>query len=357
MNYITQLTILRFLAAILVVIFHFGKETWPFNLNSISSIINQGSIAVSFFFFLSGVVLALNYMSKTEFSNREFFIKRFARLYPVYLIAFIVTLILGMIFNDAFPKGRSVLLQLFTLHAWSPGTCLEINYPSWSISVEVFFYILFPLILLLEKRIGNVKTTIFIISFWFLSAIQHYLFSELLYVPKNAKIGQFILYFPLWHLNTFLIGILCAKYIRIRKRVKSKNFLQPRILFTLGIITFFAIIGTDNIIKPYTHNGLMAPVFFLIVAGLATDKSLITKFIGNKTFILLGNASYSIYLFQWPIYICLCTLLGLDQLHGAYFYIYLLCLVLISVTIYIGFEKKMKKLLVSKWIKTVHNKN
>lgn len=355
MNYISQITFLRFLAAILVVIFHAGRGTWPFNQEVISSLINEGSIAVSFFFFLSGVVLALNYMNKPKFNNREFFLKRFARLYPVYLLAFLVTLFLGMYFNNAFPKGGSILLQLLGLHAWFPGICLEINYPSWSIAVEVFFYLLFPLIVVLQQRIGSKKMNKIIILLWLISVLQHCLFSEYLYEPNPAR-EQFILYFPLWHLNTFLTGILCAKYIDQKLNQKRTNAIQPRILYVLGTILFFVLLNTDNFIKPYTHNGLMSPVFFLIIAGLSTDRSLVTKFLGNKLFVLLGNASYSIYLFQWPVAICMMALFGSTSLDGFQFYAYLICLIGFSSIIYLSFEKTMKNLIVEKWMKKHYKK-
>lgn len=356
MQYLRQLTFLRFLAAILVVVFHFGRETFPFTADSILPFIEQGSIAVSFFFFLSGVVLALNYMEKSDFSVREFFIKRLARLYPLYILAFGATLILGMVFNDAFPKGGSILLQLFSLHAWLPGICLEINYPSWSISVEVFFYLLFPLILKFMKRMGNTKTTVFIVAFWLLSGLQHYLFSNYVYDPSSAAIGQFILYFPLWHLNTFLTGILCAKYILKKREATQPNLVQARIFYTLGTLVFFLILSTNNGIKPYTHNGLMAPVFFLIIAGLAIDRSILSKFLGNKIFVLLGNASFGIYLLQWPVYICMGAILGMEQLSGMYFYLYVLSLVLFSVIVYIAYEEKMKRFMLKKWMHSKQEK-
>lgn len=348
MNYIKQLTFLRFLAALLVVIFHFGKNTWPFNTNIISPIINEGSIAVSFFFFLSGVVLAFNYLGKSAFNKKEFFVKRFARIYPLYLLAFISTLILGIAFKNAFPKGLSILLQLFSLHSWFPDVCLEINFPSWSISVEIFFYLMFPLILKIINRLGNLKSTILIITVWLLSILQHYFFLENLYIPNNSKIDHFIQFFPLWHFNTFLIGILCAKYILKQKESTSQYFLKPFILLSIGIIAFFILLGTDNIIKPYTHNGLMAPVFFLIIAGLAIDKSSFSTFLGNKFFILLGNASYAIYLLQWPVYILLCAIIGQEKLEGLNFYLYLTFLIIFCIVIYLFFEKKIKKMIVDK---------
>ena len=300
--------------------------------------------------------MALNYLNKANFSSREFFIKRFARLYPVYVLAFFLTLILGMIFNGAFPKGGSALLQLFSLHAWVPGISLEINYPSWSIAVEVFLYLTLPLILILEKRIGSVKINIIIVSFWLLSSLQHILFLEFLFDSNNSQIRQFILYFPLWHLNAFLTGILCAKYIKLKIKQNNTNYLQPRILYVLGIMAFFVLLGTHNGIKQYTHNGLMAPVFFLIIAGLSTDRSLVTRIFSKKIFVLLGDASYSIYLFQFPIAIILMAILGSDKLDGFHFYIYMVSLVLFSIAIYNGFEKKMRKIIVSKMVKLSKSK-
>lgn len=355
MNYIKQLTFLRFLAALLIVVFHFGKETWPFSLNPISDFINEGTIAVSFFYFLSGVVLALNYLNNKEFSVRSFFIKRFARIYPVYILAFLTTLVMVTTFTNSYPKMGSILLQIFSLHAWFPGICLEINFPSWSISVEVFFYFLFPLILVLLKRLSSTKSTTLIISFWLLSILQHYLFAHYLYIPYDLRIEQFILYFPLWHLNTFLFGILCAKYIINKRKMNPQNILKSRISYTIGVIAFFLILNTDNYIRPYTHNGLMAPVFFMIVAGLSADKSILTRILGNRVFVLLGNASYSIYIFQWPAFIGLCAIMRTDKLEGYYFHLYLISLVLFSVVIYVFFERKMKKVITGKLIKTKHN--
>jgi len=348
MNYIKQLTLLRFLAALLVVIFHFGKNTWPFNTTFISPIINEGSIAVSFFFFLSGVVLAFNYLGKPNFNIRSFFIKRFARIYPLYLLAFISTLILGMVFNNAFPKGNSIVLQFFSLQSWFPEICLEINFPAWSISVELFFYLMFPFILKLLNKIGDVKSIILIIIIWLFSIIQHYLLLENLYLPNNSKIDHFIQFFPLWHLNTFLMGILCAKYILKVKESKYQYRLPSFLLVAIGTIAFFAILGTENPIKPYTHNGLMSPIFFSIIAGLSIDNSWLTNLLGNKIFILLGNASYAIYIIQWPVYIVLSSFLGVKTLEGRYFYLYLSVLCILSIVVYLLFEKKMKKIIINK---------
>ena len=348
MNYIKQLTFLRFLAAVLVVLFHYGRNTWPFNTNEISKVVLEGSIAVSFFFFLSGVVLAVNYINKSNFNYRDFIIKRIARIYPVYLLAFIITLILAMLVNNSYPKGLSILLQILGFHAWVPGICLEINYPAWSISVEMFFYLLFPLIVFLFKKIKTSQITIIVILIWVISSFQHYYFVNNLYEVNNIKIEQFILYFPLWHLNIFLTGMLAGIYIN---KIKKINFLTARSLYLTGILIFFAVFLIDNPFIKYVHNGLLAPVFFLIIIGLSFDNSLITKALSNNKLILLGNASYSIYILQWPLFIVFSKILNKESLNGIYFYIYLITLIIISIIVYLFFEKNMKHLILKKIIK------
>lgn len=352
MKYIYQLTFLRFLAALLVLIFHYGTPIPPFNNPLIKNIFSGGSIAVSFFFFLSGVVLAFNYLDKSEIGFKDFIIKRFARLYPVYLLAFFITLILGMVINHAYPKGGSIILQALSFHSWVPGICLEINFPSWSIAVEVFFYLLFPFILKILNKTSDKNATILILGIWIASSILHIIQLKQAYHTEDLFFfDQFNLYFPLWHLNTFLFGILCAKYIKKIKRSESINLLKPRLLYTIGTLAFFTILLTNNPIKHLTHNGLMSPIFFMIVAGLACDNSYLTKVLSHKFLVLLGNASYSMYIFQWPVYMVMSSIIGLKISGNAFFYLYLLILTTISIFIHLYFEAKMRDVIIKKWIK------
>ncbi|MCF8278201.1 MAG: acyltransferase [Flavobacteriales bacterium] len=348
-NYINQFTFLRFLAAALVVVFHFGGQTKPFDSSMLSPFISQGSIAVSFFFFLSGVVLTVSYYNKPVLKTGSFLLKRLARIYPVYLLAFGVTLMLGMLYNNAYPKGLSIILQALSLHAWNPGSCLEINFPSWSISVEMFFYILFPFILRPFKRLNLTNATLFILAIWILSAVQHY-FSKQVYDPSNPAIGQFTLYFPFWHLNTFMFGMFCGRFIDNFRIPTISNQWPFRVLYILGIAAFLLILSTDNPIKTYTHNGLMSPVFFVILIGLAADRSIFSRILGSKPLVALGNASYSMYILQWPVFIVFRELLGQEHLVGTDFYLYFTGLVAVSVLTYQLFERKAQQLILDKWL-------
>ncbi len=351
MLYIKQITVLRFLAACLVVVVHFGQHLVFFQQDLIATFIQSGAIIVSFFFFLSGTVLGLNYLPKPQFSSKTFYIKRLARVYPIYLLAFVFTLFMGMHFNNAYPKGISIILQLFSLHSWYPGICLEINFPSWTVAVEVFFYLLFPLLLKWFKRLSFNKAVLWVLLIWILSGLHHFYLSTHLYLPEELWAGEFVLYFPLWHLNCFLFGMLCARYVLSVHEKGSMPLVRHRIWFVSGSLLFFVLMLTENPIKPHLHNGLMAPVYFIVLSGLSLDKSLLTKFLSHRFFLLLGNTSYAFYIFQWPIFIAVSAYFETEKLDGQQFALYFFLLLIFSILIYLGYEKKMRKYIIQHWLK------
>lgn len=346
--YIPQLTFPRFVAAVMVVIFHYGQQSSPFNTSALSGLISQGSIAVSFFFFLSGMVLMLNY-GPVRTTPGSFWLKRFARIYPLYLFAFLLIVISEVLTRGAGAKGISILLQAIGLHAWVPGICLEMNFPGWSISVEMFFYLLFPFLLPLFRKMKFKTAGIVVLIIWGLSAIQHIMTGHFVNLGSDKLNGEFNLYFPLWHLNTFLFGML-AGIAALSFRLKPGRTLVPLLGFLAGLVTFIYILVSDNGIKPHIHNGLLAPVFFLICVGLAFDRSLITRWMSHKIPVFLGDISYSVYLLQYPVYFWLTYALGRENLHGPVFWIYLLILMSVSALTFLLLERPARKWLVKRFM-------
>src|SRR6266481_3833483 len=90
---IEQITFTRFLAAIAIVIFHFGRGIFPFNSEMISFLFAKAGVGVSYFFILSGFVMIIAYGKKSKISPLAYYKNRFARIYPVYLIAILLLLI------------------------------------------------------------------------------------------------------------------------------------------------------------------------------------------------------------------------------------------------------------------------
>jgi peptidoglycan/LPS O-acetylase OafA/YrhL len=154
------LTSLRFFAAAMIVAYHGrGRGLGPAWLDHFA--LGQG---VSFFFILSGFVLAYNYAS---FDSRgavwRFYWSRFARIWPSHIAS--TLLIIALIGNISYftlpaeSRAQITLAYITLVHAWLPLSeyIASYNAVSWSISAEFFFYLAFPLLVLNWQRTWRVK--------------------------------------------------------------------------------------------------------------------------------------------------------------------------------------------------------
>ncbi|MCZ2813432.1 acyltransferase [Modestobacter sp. VKM Ac-2979] len=136
------LTCLRAAAALIVVVHHtFGPDDIP--------VVRLGYTGVSFFFVLSGLVLAWSY--RPSQSAASFWRNRAARILPVYYVCVLAGMILPLA-REVSPVSATAAVTLS--QAWFPAGDLRygVHSASWSLSAEVFFYLCFPLLVLLARR-------------------------------------------------------------------------------------------------------------------------------------------------------------------------------------------------------------
>lgn len=292
---IEQLTFTRFIAAIAIVIYHFGKYCSIFNNDSVNAIFRNSNVAVSYFFTLSGFVMIIAYAQKGKIKQIDYFKNRFARIYPVYLLA-IITMIAASNINTV--KQDDLIYNLLMIQSWIPGKALSINYAGWSLSVELFFYALFPYLFSFFTKKGLKTSFIIILSFWLLSQTLYLLnFKGIIKIPiYNLKD---IFYHPIFHLNEFLIGILSGlMFLEGKIRIKN-NYINSLLFFlTLSVI----IIILKFLYGMNYHNGFLAPIFAIFIIIIADSKTKLTLFFTKKVFIFLGEISYSIYILQVPVW-------------------------------------------------------
>lgn len=343
-NYLIALTFPRFLLAIAVVIYHFGLHLSFFKDKIWGSFLSYAGVCVSFFFFLSGLVLTYNYLNK-DFSLKGFYFKRFSRLYPTYIITLLITFALMFIFLNQLPTNTiSFFSNLFGLQAWYVGYALELNFPSWSLSVEFFFYFLFPFIIKILKKISFKNAAILTLVIWTLGLIQHAVLMYGYYDEERWFVNQFILYFPLFHLSTFIAGTWTGYLIlKIQKNQNLIKNLWP--LTWIGSCLFLYLMSTDNLIRLLGHNGAFVPIFALICIGLSFPDKLIKYIFGNRLSVFLGNISYSIYMWQFIVYLVFTRITNTIELTSLNFFIYLLTLILVSAITYKTFEVPVNRFL------------
>jgi len=90
---IEQLTFTRFIAAISIVIFHFGDGCYLFNNEYVSFLFTQANMGVSYFFILSGFVMTIAYSHKENFQLKEYLVNRIGRIYPLYFFSIVLVLL------------------------------------------------------------------------------------------------------------------------------------------------------------------------------------------------------------------------------------------------------------------------
>ena len=339
-TYLSPLTFPRFILALIVVVVHFGLQLPFAQDNFFSGVFHHGAIAVSFFFFLSGFVLAYNY-SQVK-SARNFFWKRLIRLYPLYLLTFFIVLVSVYYLQGNIPEFIYAVANGLGLQSWIPGYALQVNFPSWSLSVEFFFYATFPIISwVFHKMHWNFFSGLIILA-WGIGFAQHIYFVEVLYDPNRYYLEQFILYFPLFHFTTFLAGFFGGKLVH-RLREKGLPSLFYSMTALLGILLFILVLSTENPIRLYGHNGALVPIFLLICVGLALDQKIFPRLMGTRPFIFLGDISYGIYMWQFPVHLWFTHFLETDKLNLSQFSIYLILLIGISAVSFKWFEEPIRR--------------
>ncbi|MFM9615051.1 acyltransferase family protein [Streptomyces niveiscabiei] len=152
-----SLTGMRWAAALLVFLHHirnfgyFGGESGRL----VDWAAGPGAVGVSFFFVLSGFVLA--WSARDGDKAHRFWRRRLARIYPVHLVTALLTLLLAATLVPGLrPSGTGeTVANLLLVSSWKRDWWQAVNPVSWSLTCEAFFYAVFPLLHLLLRRLGS----------------------------------------------------------------------------------------------------------------------------------------------------------------------------------------------------------
>ncbi|MGI4755721.1 MAG: acyltransferase family protein [Janthinobacterium lividum] len=275
---IPALTSLRFFAALWVVLFHV-REVGLFRggIAPYAAVVKLGYLGVSFFFVLSGFILVYVYAGR-EIQKARFWQARLARVYPAYLFSLLVMAPSIPAFVPLLRAMHGSLVIAVTsfpmlLEAWFPRDLLFWNVVAWSLSVEAFFYFLFPFAQRLLERTNSLGLRFWLVGSWASSLAITFAYVALkpdgVEWPTSKDTTLFwlavIKFNPVVRLPEFLLGMgVGAKFLRDRERPRSWPIAVGFILLLLGTIFQQRI--------PYAmmHSGLPGPAFGLLIYGFAT---------------------------------------------------------------------------------------
>ena len=288
-----------------VVFFHFGGILPIPRTSPWSQIIRAGDVSVSYFFTLSGFIMAVAYFrTDGKLNVVRYAVARIARIYPLYLLSLLLIAPLVMYQGDH--GKRVLLLNLALLQAWFPRYALTFNSPAWSLSVEAFFYVCFPLLLWVFARRSPRALVIIAGAFWVGSQVTHAYLLKNYYQPYPSLVHSALSFFPLIHLNAFIVGlILGILFKKFREHIQLSRFVTAGgIILSTGVICVFLaywkVFAARLDLDVVLTNGLLAPLFGVFILFLALDQSWIARTMQQKWLVLLGEASYGIYILQEP---------------------------------------------------------
>lgn len=295
----------RGLAAFLVVFQHclyMIAEPKYFGTDPLNQAVLFGGRGVDFFFVLSGFVISFAHWGDLGRTDRlgRYLTKRFTRVYPLLWVVAIPSLCASWVLASAYvPAGWQENLNVaFTSLTLLPSQYAPQPNVAWTLKHEILFYALFAVVLW-RPRLG-----LGMLLAWAAACIAY---------ATTAHTSNFLTDFLLSSYNLeFLVGITCGWILRTR-RVPC-----PLVLSTVGAIGFFAA-GLAYDPPPVEHPWIPNPttniqlLYFglssaLVILGLA-QINLSRPIVPPRVLVLLGAASYSIYLVHVPVVSVACKVL------------------------------------------------
>ncbi len=348
---IKPLTSLRFFFAFIIFTHHltFLSKSKAAYLRWIHEyILKEGFIGVSFFFILSGFILAYNYRDSfldKSISKTDFYIARIARIYPVHLLCLLIAVPITL--KDVSFNLSTWLTQLF-FNATLTQSFIPIKYiyfsfnsPSWSISNELFFYLLFPFLIIIGSKVkdnrykkGLLTMSILLIPFLMLIIPAEY-YKHFFYVN------------PFFRVFDFIIGLILFEiYLNIKNKQRTINYDVLEVTSILLLLLFFIFHTWVPLVMRYSIYYWIP--MSLIILVFSFQSGLISKFLSNKTLMYLGEISFGLYMFHQLV------LKYFIDLNKSYFHIaneYYIILIIFTVSLivsfisFIWFEKPLNKYL------------
>ncbi|MFC4035461.1 acyltransferase family protein [Streptomyces polygonati] len=294
-----SLTSLRFFAAFAVFTFHFtgtGQQTGFGRVPTIFPYSMIGGQGVTFFFVLSGFLMM--WVFKPREHPGVFYWRRIGRIWPAHLVALPLAIYSYYVMAHLTIDWPSLILSVFLVQTWFPHVypTLPGNEVTWTLSVELLFYLLFPLLGRLAQRCRTrwmaVATVAGLAGMWLTNWIAA--------AHATPAMASWIMRLPLVYLPEFLLGMTVALAVRRGWRLP----LRP----VVPVLLLAAYVGFYYQGRPrfspgaarqidYTERQAIAILSVLIIlAFVQREVRGLRGVLNTRPLVLLGAWSYCFYL-------------------------------------------------------------
>lgn len=300
MNYRAEIDGLRAVAVLSVLLFHAGFSAFA-----------GGFVGVDVFFVISGYLISrgiLDDVKRGQFSYLNFYTRRARRILPALIFTVIVTFAAGSLFlspdglRTLAKESTHALLSIANIQYWRESYDYFASdhlalLHFWSLSVEEQFYLAWPTFLLIGMKIARPSHLVVATGLASFAA-------ALLYHDRSA-----VFFLTPFRVFEFAIGAVIAT---LPARKYSSNFAD--VLSFLGLVTIVActvtVTNDSTALLTTLIPCLGAAAIILSGSSTATARGLSTP-----PLLLIGKASYSIYLIHWPLFFFYNLVLGSAASH------------------------------------------
>lgn len=327
---IRPLTSLRMVAALLVFLHHFYPFSAPESL--LYAVSRQGNMGVSLFFTLSGFLIGLRYLPRFATHGldpafvRAFFVKRFARIYPLYAVIALASLLLD---PAKTLNAATALFHLTLTQSYFLTLPVQLIPTAWSLSVEAGFYLLTPLVLVGMARAGGawrvrgVLAATAVLAAWAAGLLVLGLGVRAFSVGSGLaawrgygfmpSAGMMIEWTALGRFAEFAAGVLAAlvytrtRWLDVLYTGRRGTVLSTAltVLATGGTVAGFVVMHRTGATQVegwlYLYFVVTATFTALTIVSLISATNPLARLLAWGPFVYLGHVSYALYLMQMTV--------------------------------------------------------
>lgn len=321
---IIGLQYLRAIAVLLVVITHsynFIYARMDFSVHQqseifdlIKSYIHLGDLGVDIFFVLSGFIMVL--VTHSDSSTFDFFKKRFVRIVPLYWFYSFIVLFSFLLLNPTSIVWNDVVGSFFFIPILTSQGYLGFLGPGWTLSYEMFFYLMFGFLFFLRELLTRIVALFFIFIFllWMSSIFPN----------------KYMLFWGNTIILEFLMGMIVA-YLYKKGIVCFEINLTLALFFVILVLFFLVFFVTDHSQLDYfrfIYYGFPSVLFLFLFLAVNTSSRLLHR---------IGDMSYTIYLAHLAfIFQLFGKVVPIDEFVNGVYSFFIIWFLLLLFTVYVS---------------------